>query len=166
MLAPVVEELQVGLLAGLGWAAWASLHGRAGLPSRQGCMGQPAWVGWLLDTLPPLRPTSPQEKYPDVTIASFDTTEEKLENVAADLGVKGLPAFKFFKVGLDPSCVQALSVVSLAPVVRMCVRAWQFDTRPCRPASRRLQDGKEVLDQIVGYKKAPLAEALEKLDKL
>eukprot|EP00887_Chlorella_sp_A99_P004448 scaffold30.g4448.t1 len=73
-------------------------------------------IGPLVDEL--------QDKYPGVTIASFDTTEEKLENVAAELGVKGLPAFKFYA------------------------------------------GGKEVLDRIVGYKKAPLVEALEALNKL
>lgn len=42
-----------------------------------------------------------QEQYPGVTVASFDTTEEKLENVAADMGVKGLPQFRFFKDGKE-----------------------------------------------------------------
>ena len=40
-----------------------------------------------------------QAKYPGVTVASFDTTEESLENLAAELGVKGLPQFRFYKVG-------------------------------------------------------------------
>ncbi|GAB4816590.1 hypothetical protein N2152v2_003636 [Parachlorella kessleri] len=40
-----------------------------------------------------------QDKYPGVTVASFDTTEEKLENFTADLGVKGLPQFRFYKDG-------------------------------------------------------------------
>lgn len=39
-----------------------------------------------------------QESNPGVTVASFDTTEEKLEALAADLGVKGLPQFRFYKV--------------------------------------------------------------------
>lgn len=40
---------------------------------------------------------APQEKHPGVTVVSFDTTEESLEAVAADMGVKGLPQFRFFK---------------------------------------------------------------------
>lgn len=41
--------------------------------------------------------TCVQEKNKDVTILSFDTTEEKLENFSDELGVKALPAFKFYK---------------------------------------------------------------------
>lgn len=33
-----------------------------------------------------------------MTVVSFDTTEESLEAVAADMEVKGLPQFRFFKV--------------------------------------------------------------------
>ncbi len=41
-----------------------------------------------------------QAKYPGVTIASFDTTDERLEAAAADVGIKALPAFKFYNVSL------------------------------------------------------------------
>lgn len=34
-----------------------------------------------------------------VTVASFDTTNDKLEKLAADIGVKALPAFRFFSGG-------------------------------------------------------------------
>lgn len=34
-----------------------------------------------------------------MTVASFDTTEEALENLSAELGVKGLPQFRFYQVG-------------------------------------------------------------------
>ena len=63
-------------------------------------------------------------KYPGIRVASVQTTDEKLEGLVSDLGVKGLPAFRFF------------------------------------------QHGKEVLKPIVGYKKQPLAEAFEELDKM
>jgi hypothetical protein len=36
-----------------------------------------------------------------VTVASFDTTEDAIEGLAADLGVTGLPQFRFYKVGLS-----------------------------------------------------------------
>jgi hypothetical protein len=42
-----------------------------------------------------------QDKYPDITVASFDTSEEKLENLSADLGVKSLPHFMFLKAGKE-----------------------------------------------------------------
>lgn len=48
-------------------------------------------------------PHPAQDNTPDVKFLSFDTTEEKLEGYADELGVKSLPAFKFFKVGLLPS---------------------------------------------------------------
>lgn len=47
----------------------------------------------------PCPPARPQEKHRGVTVASFDTTEESLENLAAEIGVKGLPQFRFYKVG-------------------------------------------------------------------
>lgn len=31
-------------------------------------------------------------------MASFDTTAEELENLAAEMGVKGLPQFRFYNV--------------------------------------------------------------------
>lgn len=37
----------------------------------------------------------------DVTFASFDTTEEKLEDLAAELGVKALPHFRFYQNGVE-----------------------------------------------------------------
>ena len=51
--------------------------------------------------MPRLRPAL-QEKHRGVTVASFDTTEEALENLAAEIGVKGLPQFRFYKVGCAP----------------------------------------------------------------
>ena len=36
-------------------------------------------------------------QHPDITFAKFDTTLEPLEGLAAELGVKALPAFHFFK---------------------------------------------------------------------
>lgn len=58
-----------------------------------------------------------QEQYPGVTVASFDTTEEKLENVAADMGVKGLPQFRFFKVNLF-----ALGLVVIYPAATLLIK--------------------------------------------
>ncbi|KAL4860147.1 Peroxiredoxin-2 [Chlorella vulgaris] len=42
-----------------------------------------------------------QAKYPGVTVASFDTTEQQLEALAAELGVKGLPQFRFYSGGKE-----------------------------------------------------------------
>lgn len=78
--------------------------------------GKCRMIGPLVDDL--------QEKYPGVTVASFDTSDAKLEQASQDLGVKALPAFKFYK------------------------------------------DGQEVLDQIIGYKRAPLAAAIDKLNAM
>jgi alkyl hydroperoxide reductase subunit AhpC len=39
--------------------------------------------------------------YSSMNFVSVDTTEEKVESLAADLGVKGLPAFRFFKDGKE-----------------------------------------------------------------
>lgn len=63
-----------------------------------------------------------QESSKDVTFVSFDTTEEQLEELAASLGVKALPQFRFYN------------------------------------------NGKEALDPITGYKKAPLKDAVKKLE--
>mmetsp|Transcript_2456 Transcript_2456/g.3885 ORF Transcript_2456/g.3885 Transcript_2456/m.3885 type:complete len:338 (+) Transcript_2456:325-1338(+) len=59
--------------------------------------------------------------HPGVTFAKFDTTEDALSELSAELGVKALPAFRFFKNG---------------------------------------QPSGEV---VVGYKKKPLQDAVEKL---
>mmetsp|Transcript_7705 Transcript_7705/g.14482 ORF Transcript_7705/g.14482 Transcript_7705/m.14482 type:complete len:415 (+) Transcript_7705:54-1298(+) len=59
--------------------------------------------------------------HPGVTFAKFDTTEAALSELSAELGVKALPAFRFFKNG---------------------------------------QPSGEV---VVGYKKKPLQDAVEKL---
>lgn len=40
-------------------------------------------------------------KNAEVTFASFDTTEEKLEDLASDVGVKAMPQFRFFKDGQE-----------------------------------------------------------------
>ena len=36
-----------------------------------------------------------------MTIASVDTTDEKLEGLTVELGVKGLPAFRFYNLGKE-----------------------------------------------------------------
>ncbi|GLC43712.1 hypothetical protein PLESTB_000410900 [Pleodorina starrii] len=41
------------------------------------------------------------DKYPGVTFAKFDTTAPELESLAGELGVKALPAFRFFKGGKE-----------------------------------------------------------------
>ncbi|GIL88678.1 hypothetical protein Vretimale_17268 [Volvox reticuliferus] len=50
-------------------------------------------IGNFLDSL--------VDKYPGVTFAKFDTTAPALESLAGDLGVKALPAFRFFKGGKE-----------------------------------------------------------------
>lgn len=42
-----------------------------------------------------------QAAQPGVTIASFDTTDEAIESLAQELGVKGLPQIRFFKDGKE-----------------------------------------------------------------
>lgn len=61
------------------------------------------------------------DKHPDVTFAKFDITNEALESFAGELGVKVLPAFKFYK------------------------------------------GGKEAHEQVLGYKKRPLEDAVKAL---
>ncbi len=39
------------------------------------------------------------QKHPELSFAKFDTTAEPLEGLSAELGVKALPVFKFFKDG-------------------------------------------------------------------
>jgi len=39
----------------------------------------------------------PQDKHKGITVASFDTTADELETLTAELGVKGLPQFRFYK---------------------------------------------------------------------
>jgi thioredoxin 1 len=65
-----------------------------------------------------------QADHPDISFLKFDTTREELEQLAASLGVKALPAFKFFK------------------------------------------GGKEVVQEVVGYKKKPLEEAVVSLSQM
>lgn len=60
-------------------------------------------------------------KHPDLAFVKVDTTLEPLAGLAEEVGVKALPAFKFFR------------------------------------------GGKEVVDQVVGYKRKPLEVAVEKL---
>ena len=57
-------------------------------------------------------------------VCRFGTDEEKLEGLAADLGIKTLPAFRFYKDGRDAG-----------------------------------------ISEIVGYKKKPLTDAVEKFIK-
>lgn len=61
------------------------------------------------------------DQYPDVTFAKFDTTVEGMDILSAELGVKALPVFKFFK------------------------------------------GGKEVVPEVIGYKKKPLEQAVSHL---
>eukprot|EP00775_Hariotina_reticulata_P012210 gene12210-12347_t len=61
------------------------------------------------------------EKYPDMEFAKFDTSMEQLEPLSAELNIKALPVFKFFK------------------------------------------GGQEVVQQVVGYKKKPLEQAVGQL---
>ncbi|KIY98267.1 Thioredoxin H-type 1 [Monoraphidium neglectum] len=63
-------------------------------------------------------------KHPDLTFVKVDTTRDGFQGLSEELGVKALPAFKFFR------------------------------------------GGQEVVDQVVGYKKRPLEEAVEKLSSL
>lgn len=72
-------------------------------------------IGPFLDSL--------VDKYPGVSFAKFDTTQENLEALSAELGVKALPAFRFFK------------------------------------------GGKQAAEQVVGYKKKPLEDAVAALAK-
>jgi len=58
---------------------------------------------------------------PNLVFAKFDTTQEPLEALSHELGVKALPVFKFYK------------------------------------------DGKEVINQVIGYKKRPLEDAVRRL---
>lgn len=60
-------------------------------------------------------------QHPGVQFVKFDTTAEPLEALSKELGVKGLPTFKFFA------------------------------------------NGQEVSDEVIGYKKKPLEEAVKKL---
>jgi thiol-disulfide isomerase/thioredoxin len=41
------------------------------------------------------------EAHRDITFAKFDTTHEALEALSGELGVKALPAFKFFRGGKE-----------------------------------------------------------------
>jgi thiol-disulfide isomerase/thioredoxin len=41
------------------------------------------------------------DKHKGVTVASFDTTADELETLTAELGVKGLPQFRFYKDGKE-----------------------------------------------------------------
>lgn len=109
-----------------------------------------------------------QEKNKDVTILSFDTTEEKLESLSDELGVKALPAFKFYKArlgagpGLAARAGGTVALAHLASFPTSC-RTLQIPGQCCTLA---MQDGKEVLDAVTGYKKAPLAASIKKLSEM
>lgn len=139
------------------------------------------WLATTQPLLPPLPPRphqclcppppTPQAKHPGVTVASFDTTADELENLTAELGVKGLPQFRFYKVCLG---LGALSR-RLGRVARgaMLWRPYMHRLWPSAPAfllthaaACAPQDGAEALDKIMGYKLAPLTEAFKKLDGL
>ncbi|CAM9827502.1 unnamed protein product [Scytosiphon promiscuus] len=41
------------------------------------------------------------EEFPEITFAKFDTTEEAISELSADLGVEALPAFRFYSKGQE-----------------------------------------------------------------
>lgn len=139
MIAPFVEDLQVG---------------RA--KTRCGKMGDQQVLAWRLTFGSLDVYNSVQEKHSDIKFVSFDTTEEKLEGLADELGVKALPAFKFFK-----ACDRALPDTPSAPNTRCCAlhgsNVLLFEP---------LQDGKEVVDAVTGYKKQPLQAGVQTLESL
>jgi thioredoxin 1 len=60
-------------------------------------------------------------KHPGVKIGSFQTTEEKLEGLAGELGVKTLPQFAFFKVrGRKKDCYYMYLVLHLSWYYGLC----------------------------------------------
>lgn len=110
-----------------------------------------------------------QDKHPGVTVASFDTTgSEELEGLTAELGVKGLPQFRFYQVRLP-------RLVALQPDLHVARCSAVLGAR-CRHASAPacpqrafsvpplLQGGKEAMGKIMGYKLSPLADAFKQLD--
>ena len=123
-----------------------------------------------------------------MTVASFDTTEEALEGLAAELGVKGLPQVRFYKArplagagaAGRPTGWQLLRWVPAAAAAGgrqleaaraaawRCVSALEVSLHA--PTSIDpplcLQGGQEALDKIMGYKLAPLGEAFKKLEGL
>jgi len=55
------------------------------------------WCGKCRQIMPEV--TKLSEEFPNVTFAKFDTTEDALVELSAELGVKALPAFHFFHGG-------------------------------------------------------------------
>lgn len=61
------------------------------------------WAPWCgkCKQLAPFAEELAQKYSGEVTVASVDTTDEQLEAFVAELGVKGLPAFRFYSGGKD-----------------------------------------------------------------
>lgn len=129
--------------------------------------------------------------------AKFDTSEEKLEALSAELGVKALPVFKFYKVcmtwqlclttGPGQKLVQMFVPVCVCSCLMCVCRSWVCTlaqvcvllmcTAVCTAhmqwfaccscvllvCTACVQDGHEVVQQVVGYKKKPLEAAVEQL---
>ncbi len=76
------------------------VHGRALLApvGKDGPHGRPTTWGAIRTACLHTRTSSYVP--PPQTFAKFDTTAPELEAFAGELGIKALPAFHFFKVGL------------------------------------------------------------------
>lgn len=61
------------------------------------------WAPWCgkCKQIAPFAETLAQNHSGAVTFVSVDTTDEKLEALTSELGVKGLPAFRFYKDGKE-----------------------------------------------------------------
>jgi peroxiredoxin (alkyl hydroperoxide reductase subunit C) len=59
------------------------------------------WCGKCKQIAPFVNELAARHAGAGVTVAAVDTTEEKLEGLAAELGVKGLPAFRFYAGGKE-----------------------------------------------------------------
>eukprot|EP00798_Chlamydomonas_sp_ICE-L_P015513 gene15513-21603_t len=115
------------------------------------------------------------DKYPGVTFAKFDTTNPALETLAGELGVKVLPAFRFFKTLAGELGVKVLPAfrffkmlagelgVKVLPAFRFCkMLAGELGVKVL-PAFRFFKGGKEVSEAVLGYKKKLLEEAVRTL---
>lgn len=95
-------------------------------------------------------------------MASFDTTAPELENLTAELGVKGLPQFRFYQARRrqPPHCCRACDPATAAPGASRLLGCPAL----LPPPLRGLQGGQQVQDKIMGYKLSPLADAFKALD--